>query len=143
MAINLADIEALVAQFEASDWRRIELVADGIELRLCKDGTPPPATAHPPSSSPRAEPEPPPLLAGTTVTAPSLGTFYRAPKPGEQPFVEIGAHVAEGDPLCLVEVMKLFTTVHAPCAGTVRAVHASDGDLVEFGQPLLSIEPDA
>lgn len=145
MAISMADIEALVAQFEASDWRRIELIADGVELRLSKDGAVLPSPAAAPASVPDTGPAVvPPAVAigGQQVPAPSLGTFYRAPKPGEAPFVAVGSRVAVGDPLCLVEVMKLFTTVNAPIGGTVVAIHAEDGDLVEFGQPLLSIDPD-
>jgi acetyl-CoA carboxylase biotin carboxyl carrier protein len=144
MAISMADIEALVAQFEASDWRRIELVADGVELRLSKD-SPVAASAAPTplAAPPAATPPPADAPGGHVVGAPSLGTFYRAPKPGEPPFVEVGQRVAAGDDLCLVEVMKLFTTVHAQISGTIRAIHATDGDLVEFGQPLLSIDPDA
>jgi acetyl-CoA carboxylase biotin carboxyl carrier protein len=145
MAISMADIEALVAQFEASDWRRIELIADGVELRLSKDGAvapvavAAPAVAPAPASAPVAAAV---VSGGQQVTAPSLGTFYRAPRPGEAPFVAVGSKVAAGDPLCLVEVMKLFTTVNAPLGGTVVAIHARDGDLVEFGQPLVSIQPD-
>jgi acetyl-CoA carboxylase biotin carboxyl carrier protein len=155
MPISLADIEALVAQFEKSDWRRIELVADGVELRLSKDGSGAamsfPASAAPPAVVPSAvvpsavgaaAPLPGDPPAGHVVTAPSLGTFYRAPRPGEPPFVAVGERVAVGQDLCLVEVMKLFTTVHSPVAGVVVAVHAADGDLVEFGQPLVSIDPD-
>lgn len=145
MAISMADIEALVAQFEASDWRRIELIADGVELRLSKDG----AVLPSPAAAPVSVPDPGPAVVppasatgGQQVPAPSLGTFYRAPKPGEAPFVAVGSRVVAGDPLCLVEVMKLFTTVNAPIGGTVVAIHAEDGDLVEFGQPLLSIDPD-
>jgi acetyl-CoA carboxylase biotin carboxyl carrier protein len=149
MAISMADIEALVAQFEASDWRRIELIADGVELRLAKDGPAAPSLApvQAPAQASAAFAAPAAAAAreasrGHSVTAPSLGTFYRAPKPGEPPFVALGAQVAAGDPLCLVEVMKLFTTVNAPLAGRVVAIHAEDGDLVEFGQPLVSIDPD-
>jgi acetyl-CoA carboxylase biotin carboxyl carrier protein len=144
MAISMADIEALVAQFEASDWRRIELVADGVELRLSKDGAVAPVAEAAAPAMVRAETRVPAAVAaaGQQVTAPSLGTFYRAPKPGEAPFVAVGSRVAAGDPLCLVEVMKLFTTVNAPVGGIVIAVHAEDGDLVEFGQPLVSIDPD-
>lgn len=142
MAITMADIEALVAQFEASDWRQIALVADGVELRLSKDGpvagVPTPAPVTPAVATPQSRE----TVCGHGVTAPSLGTFYRAPKPGEAPFVGPGAKVAAGDPLCLVEVMKLFTTVDAPVAGRVVAIHAEDGDLVEFGQLLVSIDPD-
>lgn len=145
MAISMADIEALVAQFEASDWRRIELIADGVELRLSKDGAVAPMAVAAPAVTPAPTAAPVPAAAvsvGRQVTAPSLGTFYRAPKPGEAPFVAVGSRVAAGDPLCLVEVMKLFTTVNAPVGGIVIAVHAEDGDLVEFGQPLVSIDPD-
>jgi biotin carboxyl carrier protein len=75
------------------------------------------------------------------INAPNLGTFYRAPKPGAAPFVEVGQAVDEGTELCLVEVMKLFTSVRAPVAGTIMHVAAQDGALVEGGQPLMYIQP--
>ena len=71
------------------------------------------------------------------VIAPNLGTFYRAPKPGAAPYVEVGATIAEGDELCLIEVMKLFTTVRAEKGGKVHSVIAEDGSMVEAGQPLF------
>jgi acetyl-CoA carboxylase biotin carboxyl carrier protein len=74
------------------------------------------------------------------VTAPMVGTFYRAPSPGAPPFVESGAQVKEGDALCLIEVMKLFTTIYAPCSGRVADVGADNGELVEYGQMLFVIE---
>ena len=145
MTIGLADIEAIIARFEASDWRRIELIADGIELRLAKDpvggmeslaplatATPMPMPAAPAAAA----------LPGRIVSAPSLGTFYRSPKPGEPPFVEAGGRVAAGEPLCIIEVMKLMTIVAAPVAGRVIAFHVADAALVEFEQPLVSIQPD-
>lgn len=75
------------------------------------------------------------------VSAPMVGTFYRAPSPDEPPFVEVGSKVGLGDPLCIIEVMKLFTTVHAEFAGTVREVGAENAQLVEYGQMLFVIEP--
>lgn len=75
------------------------------------------------------------------VSAPMVGTFYRAPKPSEPPFVEIGDTVAAGDKVGLVEVMKLFTELTCDVAGKVAHIGADDGDLVEYGQPLLWIEP--
>jgi acetyl-CoA carboxylase biotin carboxyl carrier protein len=78
-----------------------------------------------------------------TVTAPLLGTFYRRPKPGEAPFVQVGDRVERDTVLCIVEVMKLMNSVHADQIGTVVAIHAEEGDLVEFGAPLISILPDA
>ncbi len=77
------------------------------------------------------------------VAAPLLGTVYLAPKPGEARFVEVGATVAPESSLCIVEVMKLMNTVHAGTAGIVTAIHVTDGQLVEHGQPLFSIRADA
>ena len=73
------------------------------------------------------------------VTAPNLGTFYRAPKPGAAPYVEVGAEIAEGDELCLIEVMKLFTAVRAEAAGRLHSILAEDGSMVEAGQPLFAL----
>lgn len=73
------------------------------------------------------------------VTAPNLGTFYRAPKPGSASYVEIGGAVGIGDELCLIEVMKLFTAVRADTAGRLHAVLAEDGSMVEAGQPLFAL----
>ncbi len=75
------------------------------------------------------------------VEAPMIGTFYRAPSPGAAPFVEIGTHVQAGDPLCLIEVMKLYTTIFSPKAGFVREICAADNELVEYGRALFVIEP--
>ena len=68
-----------------------------------------------------------------------VGTFDRSPSPEEGPFVEEGTKVSAGDPLCLIEVMKLFTTIEATIDGIVEAVLADDGKLVEFDQPLFVI----
>lgn len=75
------------------------------------------------------------------VTAPMVGTFYRAPNPDAPPFVEIGTLVKPGQPLCIIEVMKLFTTINSECAGRVVQIGAETGDLVEYGRTLFVIEP--
>jgi biotin carboxyl carrier protein len=75
------------------------------------------------------------------VTAPNLGTFYRSPKPGSPPFVEIGQAVETQTELCLIEVMKLFTTLKAGVKGTVKRVCVKDAVMVEFGDILFYIEP--
>ena len=75
------------------------------------------------------------------VKAPLLGTFYRRPKPGEMPFVSVGDVVEADSVVCIVEVMKLMNSVTAGTRGVVAAIHASDGELVEFGQPLFSLLP--
>ena len=81
-------------------------------------------------------------VGATVVRAPYLGTFYRSPKPGAAPYVDIGARVAADSELCLVEVMKLFTAVRAGVAGKVGEVLASDGELVAADQPLFVILPE-
>jgi len=76
---------------------------------------------------------------GITVSSPMVGTFYCRPSPEEEPFVTVGSKVASGDPLCMIEVMKLYTTIEASTDGIIEAVVADDGMLVEFGQPLFII----
>jgi acetyl-CoA carboxylase biotin carboxyl carrier protein len=75
------------------------------------------------------------------VVAPMVGTFYRAPAPDAPPFVEIGSAVRKGQPLCLIEVMKLFTTIASEHDGRIVAIGAENAELVEYGQTLFVIEP--
>jgi acetyl-CoA carboxylase biotin carboxyl carrier protein len=77
----------------------------------------------------------------SAITAPMAGSFYRAPKPDEPPFVEVGDTVAPGDTVALIDVMKLYTELKTEVSGKVVRIDASDSALVEFGQPLVWIEP--
>jgi acetyl-CoA carboxylase biotin carboxyl carrier protein len=100
---------------------------------------------HARAESNRTEPIPP--RASTheegllSINAPILGTFYRRPSPKEPPFVEIGTFVNEDDTVCLIEVMKVFSTVKAGISGRIKKVCVEAGDLVEFGQILFLVEP--
>ena len=80
---------------------------------------------------------------GDTIDAPMVGAFYRAPAPDQAPFVEIGSVVEVGDTVGLVEAMKVFTAVPATHAGVVREILVENGAFVEFGQPLMRVEPTA
>jgi acetyl-CoA carboxylase biotin carboxyl carrier protein len=80
---------------------------------------------------------------GTVIESPSVGLFWRAPSPSAPPFVEVGARVAVGDTLAIVEVMKLMSHVVAPVAGVVKAILAENGTTVEYGQPIVVIDPEA
>lgn len=87
--------------------------------------------------------EHPPVPEGSVVVrAPMLGTFYRAPAPGDKPFVEVGSKVLPDDTVCLVEVMKLFNSITAGVAGTVVKILAENATMVEHGQPLMLVAPD-
>jgi acetyl-CoA carboxylase biotin carboxyl carrier protein len=95
-------------------------------------------------SGPRAPAAEMPLAEGlVAVRAPMLGTFYRAPSPGEAPFVDIGQKVGADDTVCLVEVMKLFNSIKAGVAGTVVKIAVENGSMVEYGQLLMLIESDS
>ncbi len=72
-----------------------------------------------------------------------VGMFYSAPSPTSPPFVVVGQHVDEGDPLCILEAMKLMNEVTSEVSGTVRAVMVEDAAAVEYAQPLFAIELDA
>lgn len=77
----------------------------------------------------------------TEVRSPMVGTFYRRPQPEADPFVDVGTEVKKGDPLCLVEVMKLFTTLYADQAGKIVEIAAEDCGLVEYDQVLFLVRP--
>lgn len=102
-----------------------------------------PAPAAPvPSAAPAAPSAAPASISpsGTQVTSPMVGTFYRAPSPGADPFVEVGTQVKKGDTLCIIEAMKLLNEIEAEVSGTVKEILVDNGSPVEFGQPLFVIE---
>jgi acetyl-CoA carboxylase biotin carboxyl carrier protein len=159
MEINQEVIKALLEAFDRSDWREMTVTVGGDRLHVSRDGSDgrtaappaPRAAASAPaqeSSAPaEALPTPPPrhdepLPPGTVIESPSVGLFWRAPSPGAPPFVEVDARVAEGDTLAIVEVMKLMNHVVAPVGGVVRAFVPANGESVEYGQPLVVIDPD-
>ncbi|OJF16293.1 MAG: acetyl-CoA carboxylase, biotin carboxyl carrier protein [Bacillaceae bacterium G1] len=73
------------------------------------------------------------------IVSPMVGTFYRAPAPDAPPYVEVGSIVNEKTVVCIVEAMKLFNEIEAECNGEIVAIHAENGQLVEFGQPLFTV----
>jgi acetyl-CoA carboxylase biotin carboxyl carrier protein len=156
-SVKAEDVEALVQLFDESEWEELRIVLDGFELYLSKN----PAA---PGRGPNAGPASVPVVATTpalaqaavnaptkqgtiipesmvVVRAPNLGTFYRAPKPGAAPYVSIGQKVEPDTEMCLIEVMKLFTSVRAGVTGMVREICVEDAQLVEFDQPLFLVEP--
>jgi acetyl-CoA carboxylase biotin carboxyl carrier protein len=151
MTVKSKDILALIEIFEASDWRELRIGMDGLQLLLSKDSNAQFANVQhvqatvPSSNAAAAVPVRAPVVSDipghwTAVTAPNLGTFYRAAKPGLPPLIEIGQKVEASTEICLLEVMKLFTAVKAGISGTVRHVCVADAEMVEHGQPLFYIE---
>ncbi|MEM7466863.1 MAG: acetyl-CoA carboxylase biotin carboxyl carrier protein [Pseudomonadota bacterium] len=160
---KVRDIENLVEIFNQSDWEEMHLKTDDLEIFLSNDPnanlianvTAAPASAPvaaTPSATAAAVVEPVAQETSPTkqvevpegmiaVTAPNLGTFYRAPKPGAAPYVETGQSVESNTDVCLIEVMKLFTPVKAGSDGKVYEICVEDGTMVEFGDVLVIIEP--
>ena len=93
------------------------------------------ATSGPPSGVAPAASAP----EGHVVKSPMVGTFYRSASPGAEPFVEVGDTVETGEPLCIVEAMKLMNEIEADATGTIKAILVENGQPVEFGQPLFVI----
>jgi len=86
------------------------------------------------------EPELPAAPAGNVVKSPMVGTFYRSASPGAEAFVEIGSVVKIGQPICIIEAMKIMNEIEADAAGTIREILCENGQAVEFGQALFVIE---
>ena len=98
------------------------------------------AAAPAPAAAPAAvEPVAETISTDNAVLSPMVGTFYRSPSPEAGAFVEVGQVVRVGDVLCIVEAMKMMNQIEADRAGTVTAIHVTDGEPVEFDQPLITI----
>lgn len=165
MDLSREDIFRIVKLIEDSGYDEVRLEVGDFKLHVQKHvdaGAPsamPPVARQILPESPRPVAAPPMAAAPSTppaskerqavipegaivVRSPMLGTFYRAPSPGEKPFVEVGSKVEPDDTLCLVEVMKLFNSIKADASGTVLQILAENAAMVEHGQPLLVIQPD-
>lgn len=92
-----------------------------------------------PAATTSAPPTEPAAARTKTIDAPMVGTFYSAPAPGAKTFIEVGDSISKGDVICIIEAMKMMNQIEADQDGTVSAILLSDGDPVEYGQPLIQI----
>src|ERR1700761_822388 len=101
---------------------------------------PAPAAAGPAAEAPAAPATPAPVAQqGHVVTSPMVGTFYRAPSPGAEAFVQVGDTVKEGQTICIIEAMKLLNEIESDKSGVVKEILCENGQAVEYGQPLFVI----
>lgn len=84
-----------------------------------------------------AEPE---AAKGHVVKSPMVGTFYRSASPGAKAFADVGTQIKEGEPICIVEAMKIMNEIEADKSGVVTQILVENGHAVEYGQPLFVIE---
>jgi len=156
MALSFKDVAEILKIVDASDCEEVVLEVEGIRLVVRRGG----------GGGSEAPTPGKPVSAGTDVAepasgggkqgdfavnvgdghvgvrAPMVGTAYLRPAPDEPVFVEAGTRVEKGAPLCLIEVMKLYTTIEAVAAGVIAVIHVDDGSLVEFDQLLFEIKPE-
>ena len=129
--MELQELYALMDRFSATGLTSLEWEQDGTRLALKKE-SPAAAPLPPPVSAPEPDPE-------DLVTAPLVGVFYAAPTPESAPYVTPGAQVNKGDPLCLIEAMKMMSEVPAPASCVVEEVLVRNGEAVGVGTPLFRI----
>ena len=158
--MNMKEVKDLIHEVLQSDINEFELEHTGTRLRL-KRGFASDVTVTAPhpmhplsasfSTSSSALPEPAAPVAGSAqnaedsnlhiITSPIVGTVYRAPSPGSDPYVQLGQHVQEGSILCLVEAMKLMNEILSDVEGEVVRIYIDNAAPVEFGQKLFAIRP--
>ena len=143
-----AAIRELAKILRETDLTEIELVEGDSRIRVARQITvqamaqvaaAPAAAAAPAPAAAVAAPEAEGPHPGT-VHSPMVGVAYLSPEPGSAPFVTLGARVAQGQTLLLIEAMKTFNQIRAPRAGTVTRILVESGSPVEFGEPLMVIE---
>jgi acetyl-CoA carboxylase biotin carboxyl carrier protein len=150
--MDIRKVKKLIELLEASSVDEIEIKEGEESVRISRNTAAPiamaapvaaPAMPAPVPAVPAPAPAAPEAAAPNTANAvksPMVGTFYRSPSPDAAPFVEVGQSVRAGDVLCIVEAMKMMNQIEADRAGTVTAVHAENGEPVEFDQPLITVE---
>ncbi|GJM13785.1 MAG: acetyl-CoA carboxylase biotin carboxyl carrier protein subunit [Pseudohongiella sp.] len=151
--MDIRKVKKLIELLEASDIAEIEIKEGEESVRISRGSTSAPAPiAYQAPAAPAAAAAPAPSAAApapeasassasdaSAIKSPMVGTFYRSPSPSSPPFVEVGKHVKAGDPICIVEAMKMMNQIEADHAGVVEAILVEDGEPVEFDQPLIRI----
>lgn len=155
--MNLKEIKELIEMIQGTDISEIEVEREGFRTRIRRGTSAPPPPEEPvltvergvpevevePGRMPQEVPEsgvPETAPGQIVVNSPMVGTFYRAPSQGASPFVEVGTEVEQGQPLCIIEAMKLMNEIEAERKGKIVQILKDDKAPVEFGEPLFVVE---
>jgi acetyl-CoA carboxylase biotin carboxyl carrier protein len=135
--------ESGIAEIEIKEGEesvRISRLMSGVQMPTMHTVAMAPSAAPAPVAPAAAPVAPAPAKPdGHVVASPMVGTFYMSPSPDSPPFVKVGQAVKIGDPLCIIEAMKIMNPIEADRAGTVVSILADNGQPVEFEQPLFII----
>ena len=156
--MDIRKVKKLIELLEESGIAEIEIREGEESVRISRGSqvtaapvVQPPQTVVPAmpetAPSPAVDAAPPPSASiplaessGQEIKAPMVGTFYSAPSPDSDPFVKVGQTVRVGDPLCIIEAMKIMNPIESDRAGTVTAILVENGQPVEFEQPLFIVD---
>ncbi|MEK8049790.1 acetyl-CoA carboxylase biotin carboxyl carrier protein [Ideonella sp. DXS22W] len=156
--MDLRKLKTLIDLVSESNISELEITEAEGKVRIVKAGATPagvaqpqmmmvaapsaPAAATAPAAAPVAAAAAPAAaeVTGHVVKSPMVGTFYRASSPGAKPLADVGQQVKEGEPVCIIEAMKIMNEIEADKSGTITKVLVENGAAVEFGQPLFIIE---
>jgi acetyl-CoA carboxylase biotin carboxyl carrier protein len=127
------DVSEILRLIDDSGLDELRIETDGLSLHVVRDGPAPAEPLEPAETGQAAD--------GVTIDSPMLGTFYRAPAPGEAPFVDVGTRIRADTIVCIIEVMKMMNSVTAGVEGTIVEIHVENAEPVEYGQPLFRVAP--
>jgi acetyl-CoA carboxylase biotin carboxyl carrier protein len=154
-SMDLRKLKTLIDLVSDSNVSELEITEAEGKVRIVKgggavvQGYAQPVYAAPPVGAPAAAPVAAPapaaapvveVAAGHAVKSPMVGTFYRSSAPGAKPFVEVGDTIKQGDTICIIEAMKILNEIEADKSGTVTQILCENGQAVEYGQSLFTIE---
>lgn len=134
MALSDADVREILRLIDDAGLDELRVETDGLSLHVVRRDAAA-AEGRERGASESAD------SGGVTIDAPMLGVFYRAPRPGAPPFVDVGTQVEPETIVCIIEVMKMMNSVPAGVAGTIAEVRVDNADAVEYGQPLFRVDP--
>ncbi len=144
--MELEDLKALIELLKDTDITELQVEKEGTRVKIKREKIltsiemplQKPSVIHTKTTDIPEEEETQRLI---TITSPIVGTFYRAPSPDANPFVEIGSKVSKGQVLCIVEAMKLMNEIESETDGIIVKILVENGQPVEYGEPLFLIEP--
>ncbi len=161
--MDLSYLEKVVKLFDDSTLTELEIEEEGTQIRLARKGEPAPAPmayyqpqmsygapmAAPAATTVSAPAAPSEAVTSTAssakthdVKSPIVGTFYRAPSPDADPYIQVGQRIESGTTLCIIEAMKLMNEIESDATGKVVKILVENGQPVEYGQTLVVIELD-
>lgn len=153
--MDLRKIKKLIELVEESGVAELEIQEGEESVRISRHSSSAPAPVHysvpqsapqqqAPAPAPQQESAPAeaaePEMSGHIIRSPMVGTYYGAPSPGAKDFVQVGQQVKAGDVLCIVEAMKMMNQIESDTSGTVKAILVSNGEPVEYDEPMFIIE---